>query len=146
MLIEKDGIARLIPHAGAMCLLDGVLSWDAARIECVSTTHLWVGNPMRRDGRIGILCGVEYAAQAMALHAALAGDDAGETPRRGYLASLRSVCCHAGRLDTIPGRLLVEVERLLGEADRVIFGFALRHEGGALLGGRAAVVLEQKKT
>ncbi|WP_428490362.1 hypothetical protein [Rhodopila sp.] len=142
MLIDKPDIARLIPHAGSMCLLDGVLSWDATRITCVSTTHSWLGNPMRRDGGIGILCGVEYAAQAMALHAALAGG-AGAMPRRGYLASLRSVCCHTDRLDTVPGGLDVDAERLFGEGDRVIYGFGVRHDGGLLLSGQAAVVLEQ---
>jgi predicted hotdog family 3-hydroxylacyl-ACP dehydratase len=142
VLIDRAGIARLIPHAGDMCLLDGVLIWGEARIECVSSTHRWVGNPMRRDGQIGILCGVEYAAQAMALHAALVGGGT-EAPRRGYLASLRAVCCHTDRLDAIPGQLLVEAERLLGEAGGVIYGFAVRHEGGLLLSGRAAVVLEQ---
>ena len=98
---------------------------------------------MRRGGRIGILCGVEYAAQAMALHAALAGG-ADATPRRGYLASLRSVCCRADRLDSIPDRLEVEAEQLLGGDDRVIYGFEVRHEGGILLSGQAAVVLEQR--
>ncbi|WP_428537533.1 phosphotransferase [Rhodopila sp.] len=143
MLIDKAGIARLIPHSGAMCLLDGVLSWAATQITCVSTTHSWLGNPMRRGGRIGILCGVEYAAQAMALHAALAGG-ADAKPRRGYLASLRSVCCLADRLDAIPGRLEVEAEQLLGDGDRVIYGFAVRYEGGILLSGQAAVALEQR--
>ena len=143
MLIDKAAIAGLIPHAGLMCLLDGVLSWDATRIACVSTTHLWVENPLRRNGRIGVLCGVEYAAQAIALHGALAGS-AGETPRGGYLASLRAVCCHADRLDAVPAQLRVEAERLFGEAERVIYGFVVGHEGGVLLSGRAGVVLEPR--
>ena len=73
-----------------MCLLEGVVSWDDGRIECVTATHRHAANPLRRDGRLGILCGVEYAAQAMALHAALTGGGATAAPRRGYLASLRA--------------------------------------------------------
>ena len=141
MLIDHAGIARLIPHSGDMCLLDGVLRWNGSRIACVSMSHRLVGNPLRRNGRIGILCGVEYAAQAMALHAGLA-EGGLESPRRGYLASLRTVACHADRLDLIAGRLLVEAERLFGDAGRVIYGFTIGHEGGVLLNGRAAVVLE----
>jgi predicted hotdog family 3-hydroxylacyl-ACP dehydratase len=141
MLIDAACIARLIPHAGDMCLLDLVLSWDASRIACLTTTHLQTGNPLRRAGRLGILCGVEYAAQAMALHAALSGDGDTTGPRRGFLASLRALSCHADRLDLIPGTLTVEAERLLGDADRMIYRFVVRHLDHVLLEGRAAVAL-----
>jgi predicted hotdog family 3-hydroxylacyl-ACP dehydratase len=142
VLIDKMEIARLIPHAGDMILLDGVLSWSEARIQCVTATHRWIGNPLWRDGRIGILCGVEYASQAIALHAGLTRDKA-DTPCRGYLASLRAVACHVDRLDLIPGTLLIEAEPLLGEASGAIYKFALRSENRILLDGRAAVVLER---
>jgi predicted hotdog family 3-hydroxylacyl-ACP dehydratase len=141
MLIGKIEIARLIPHAGEMCLLDGVRSFDGSHIACVTETHRMLSNPLRRDGRLGILCGVEYAAQAMALHAALAGDRT-EKPRRGYLASLRRLSCHEVRLDLIPGVLFVDAERVFGEASRVIYRFTLRHEDHTLLAGQAAVALE----
>jgi predicted hotdog family 3-hydroxylacyl-ACP dehydratase len=142
VLIDKMEIARLIPHAGDMILLDGVLSWSEARIQCVTATHRWIGNPLWRDGRIGILCGVEYASQAIALHAGLTRDKA-DTPCRGYLASLRAVACHVDRLDLIPGTLLIEAEPLLGEASGAIYKFALRSKNRILLDGRAAVVLER---
>ncbi len=124
-----------------MCLLDSVLSWDADRIRCLATSHRLPDNPMRHDGRLGILCGVEYAAQAMALHGALASAD-GHPARAGYLASLRSLAWEGDRLDLLAGSLMVEAERLHGEDDRVIYGFSLRHDDRTLLSGRAAVVLE----
>jgi predicted hotdog family 3-hydroxylacyl-ACP dehydratase len=139
MLIDKPGISRLIPHAGAMCLLDSVLSWDGMQIRCASASHRVLDNPLRRDGRLGILCGVEYAAQAMALHGALAAGDTGP-PRVSYLASLRSLACHVDRLDLLPGILVIEAERLHGDASGSIYGFSLRHEARTLLDGRAAVM------
>jgi predicted hotdog family 3-hydroxylacyl-ACP dehydratase len=143
VLIDKRDIARLIPHAGAMCLLDGVLSWSATQIRCVSESHRAMDNPLRRDGRLRAPCGVEYAAQAMAIHGALtAGETAGVNPPRvGYLASLRAVTVHADRLDQLPGPLAVEAERLGGNADRAIYGFTLRYADRVLLNGRAAVAL-----
>jgi predicted hotdog family 3-hydroxylacyl-ACP dehydratase len=54
-----------------MCLLDEVIGWDAERITCTSSSHRSVDNPLRARGRLGIACGIEYAAQAMAVHAAL---------------------------------------------------------------------------
>lgn len=146
MLIDKAGIARLIPHAGAMCLLDGVLDWGEAHIRCTTGTHRDIGNPLRREDRLGILCGVEYAAQAMALHGSLSscgGKDFPSAPvGAGYLASLRGLVCHIDRLDLLHGALIVEAERLHRDAAGAIYGFTLRHDDVVLLEGRAAVVLK----
>ena len=143
MLIGKARLAELLPHAGAMCLLDGVLAWDGARIHCTASSHRAPNNPLRHNSRLGILCGVEYAAQAVALHCALMAGDAAQSDARhrraGYLASLRAVTCHADRLDLLPGPLNVEAERLHADASRAIYHFRLRHEERILLDGRGAV-------
>lgn len=146
MLIDKAGIARLIPHSGAMCLLDGVLRWDEANIRCVTDSHRNLANPLRRNGRLNIIAGVEYAAQAMALHGALTAGGAARSHAvpagAGYLASVRDLVCHIQNLDTVSGTLTVVAERLHGDSDRAIYGFALRHEDRTLLDGRAAVVMK----
>jgi len=38
VLIDKAAIRRLIPHAGAMCLLDTVIAWDETSITCETAT------------------------------------------------------------------------------------------------------------
>lgn len=137
--MDHAAIARLIPHAGAMCLLGGVTHWDAQRIACIADSHRAEANPLRRDGRLGILCGVEYAAQAMALHGALC---AGAGPSRGgMLAGLRNLAWHEDRLDLLPGLIGITAERLHGESDRMIYAFELRHGDRPLIEGRAVVVL-----
>jgi predicted hotdog family 3-hydroxylacyl-ACP dehydratase len=141
MLIGRDAIAGLIPHAGAMRLLDGVLFWDAERIQCVSRTHRDPHNPLRSEELLPALCGIEYAAQAMAIHGRLAGS-VESSPRAGYLASLREVVCRAGRLDDLDGDLVVGAERLMGEESRVIYSFEVRVGDTDVLRGRAAVVLD----
>jgi predicted hotdog family 3-hydroxylacyl-ACP dehydratase len=144
VLIGKPGVARLLPHAGAMCLIESVLSYDEALIRCTATSHQAMDNPLRRDGRLGALCGVEYAAQAMALHGALASRDAQADPvpaRAGYLASLRAVEIHVDRLDLLAGPLIVEAERLQGDGERAVYRFTLHHQDRVLLTGRAAVSL-----
>jgi predicted hotdog family 3-hydroxylacyl-ACP dehydratase len=147
VLIDKPGIARLIPHAGEMCLLDSVLSWDEVRIQCATESHRAPYNPLRRNHRLGTLCGVEYAAQAMALHNVLTVSGAhtpgSVLPRPGYLASLRELVCHGDRLDLLPGTLVVVAERLFGEASRAIYHFTVRHQDSVLLDGRAAVVVKE---
>jgi predicted hotdog family 3-hydroxylacyl-ACP dehydratase len=141
MLMDKSQIARLIPHDGAMCLLDGVTHWDIAAIRCVASSHRDPRNPLRRGDRLRAVCGVEYASQAMALHGALSGAIA-QRPRSGYLVSVRDLVCRVERLDTLEGALEVEAERLLGDEHRVMYRFALRCGAAELLGGRAAVVLD----
>jgi len=141
MRLNQAEIAGLIPHAGAMCLLDGVVDWDENRIRCVSRSHLDAGNPLRAGGRLPAVCGIEYAAQAMAIHGGLAGS-ARARPRAGYLASVRDVVCRRERLDDLEGDLVVEAERLMGDEDRVIYEFRLRVGDAEVLSGRAAVVLD----
>jgi predicted hotdog family 3-hydroxylacyl-ACP dehydratase len=142
-VIDRDEIARLIPHAGAMCLLDRVEAWDAGMIRCRASSHRDAGNPLAVEGRLGAACGVEYAAQAMALHGGLTGVVDGR-PRSGYLASLRALSLAVDRLDDLAGDLVIEAERLAGEGASVSYGFRVSHDGVLLLSGRAAVILEDK--
>ena len=141
MLVTREKIAELIPHAGHMCLLDGVLQWDASRIVCVSRSHRAADNPLRANGRLPAVCGVEYAAQAMAVHGGLAGNFA-RKPRAGYLASLRDVECARDRLDDLDGDLVVEAERLAGDGTHMIYRFRLRVGDAEVLSGQALVALE----
>ena len=141
MQLTRADIERLIPHSGAMCLLDGVAHWDESTIRCVTRTHLDAGNPMRSHGRLPALCGIEYAAQAMAVHGGLAGK-ARSKPRSGYLASVRDVTCRRARLDDLEGELVIEAQRVMGDEDRVVYEFRLSIGNVQLLAGRAAVVLD----
>lgn len=141
MLVTRPEIARLIPHGGAMCLLDGVVQWDASRIVCVSRSHRARDNPLRAAGGLPALCGVEYAAQAMAVHGGLAGKADGR-PRAGYLAHLKGVDCRRSRLDDLEGDLVVEAEQVAGEGAHVIYRFRLRVGEVDVLSGQALVTLE----
>jgi predicted hotdog family 3-hydroxylacyl-ACP dehydratase len=141
MLIDKGEIANRIPHAGEMCLLEGVIEWDATTIRCIARSHRDANNPLRSCERLPALCGVEYAAQAMALHGALSGA-VGQRARSGYLASVRDLVCHVERLDTLSGDLAIDAEKLLGDELRVIYQFRLYGDGAELISGRAAVVLD----
>ena len=67
-MLGKSEIAAMIPHAGTMCLLDGVLEWNPTKIKCVSQSHHDENNPMLIAGQLPAMCGIEYAAQAMAVH------------------------------------------------------------------------------
>ncbi|CAI8736541.1 MULTISPECIES: hotdog family protein [Methylococcus] len=143
MPLDRDWIAQRIPHAGAMCLLDRVLTWDAGRLRCVAVSHLSPGNPLRAGGRLSVVCGIEYAAQATAVHGALRSVGEGVAPRSGFLVSVRDVEFHVRRLDTLDGDLVVEVERLTGDGNDALYRFRLlATDGRELLTGRLAVRLD----
>ncbi|KUZ68849.1 hotdog family protein [Burkholderia ubonensis] len=138
---DRAWIAAHIPHDGAMCLLDSVDFWDDARIRCTATSHRDPRNPLRAHGRLASVCGIEYAAQAMAVHGALVGAPR-ERPRAGFLASVRRVDAFVERLDTCDAPLTVEAERVGGDDVTVLYGFTLRCGERVLLSGRAAVMLD----
>lgn len=137
--LRRDAIARLVPHQGAMCLLDRALSWDAGRILCETDRHAAADNPLRRDGMLPAVCGLEFALQAMALHGALLAE--GRPQPAGYVSSLREVRLGAARLDTIPGPLRIVAEALVAETLGFIYRFDVAGEGRSLLSGQAAVIL-----
>jgi predicted hotdog family 3-hydroxylacyl-ACP dehydratase len=130
-----------------MCLLDSVEQWNAEKIVCHTQSHCDVRNPLREAGRIGAACGVEYAAQAMAIHGALlAGLSDASRPRAGFLASMRDVQLHATRLDDAGDSLRIEAERVTGDGVTILYSFSVssgdRDGERVLLSGRAAVVLD----
>lgn len=141
MLIGRAEIARLIPHGGPMCLLDGVERWDAGTLRAIAVSHRDPQNPLRDGNGLAVLCGVEYAAQAMAIHGRLAAPEDAR-PRAGYLASLRNLRCSVERLDGLGAALIVDVETLMGDGTHVIYRFSLGDGVIVALSGRAAVVLD----
>jgi predicted hotdog family 3-hydroxylacyl-ACP dehydratase len=142
--MNRAWIEARIPHQGRMCLLDEVIAWNAHHIRCGTGTHRAPDNPLRSHDRLGIACGIEYAAQAMALHGALASaaPGANAASRVGLLASVRDVRLHALRLDDIESDLICEVTHLAGDNFTAMYEFALRDKDKFLLGGRASVVLD----
>lgn len=142
--LDKTTIAALIPHQGTMCLLDSVNAWSTQHIQCSSMTHLDAGNPLRAAGRLGIACGIEYAAQAMAVHGGLLAT--GPQPERGYLVSVRNVNFSADHLDNCAAPLQISAERLSGDDNTVIYQFQVCCADQPLLSGRATVVLDSTKS
>lgn len=146
--IGHDWIAAHIPHQGDMCLLDHVASWDADRLTCIATSHTDAHNPLRAHGRLGAATGIEYAAQAMAVHGALLATRAGGAmqagPKAGFLASVRAATLHVERLDTVAAPLRVEAVRTHGEGNTILYQFTVSaHDSGALLlEGRATVMVD----
>ena len=137
MSIDQAAIRSLVPHAGAMCLLHEVLQSDADSIRARAVSHRDPANPLREGGVLPALCGVEYAAQAMAVHGSIHNEN---KIRSGMLASLRDVELEVERLDDITEDLVIEAHCLLNESGRLLYRFEVRANDRLLLQGRATVV------
>jgi predicted hotdog family 3-hydroxylacyl-ACP dehydratase len=142
--VDRAGIENLVPHRGAMCLLEEVLSWDENAIACRAVSHRDPANPLRRQGRLAAVIGVEYAAQAVAVHGGLSSSSS--NPKNGYLAALRDVVCSVARLDTEREDLVVSATRLAAESGRLLYDFRVEAGGRELLRGRLSVVLLNDKS
>ena len=134
-------VAGLIPHTGAMCLLDSVAAWDDDAVTCLATSHLDPANPLRRNGRLSPVCGIEYALQAAAVHGALRG---GTPQPPGYLASLRMTQLTTAPLDDPAlGILTAHATREHGDGNGLLYAIRLAaQDGRILLEGRAAIILQ----
>ncbi|GAC1302403.1 MAG: hypothetical protein NVSMB10_03310 [Steroidobacteraceae bacterium] len=135
-----------------MCLLDEVVHWNEVRISCRIGGHRDPDNPLRAAGRLGIVCGIEYAAQTMAVHGALshgaglprtAGAPAAGAPAAGFLAAVRNVQMLIDRLDDVAGELICDAVRAAGDHVTALYDFELRSSTVCLLRGRATVVLQR---
>jgi len=139
--LDHDWIASHIPHQGSMCLLDCVVEWDEQHIQCRATSHRAPDNPLRANNRLGTACGIEYAAQSMAVHGALLAPPDSTVAKVGYLVSVRSTQLHAARIDDIAADLLVDAACITRSENNILYQFSVSAEGKLLLEGRAAVVL-----
>jgi predicted hotdog family 3-hydroxylacyl-ACP dehydratase len=120
----RSDFEHLIPHSGEMCLLARVVACDDATIRCEADNHADPANPLRNVRGLPASAGIEYAAQAMALHAAL--QRGGDGPiQSGAIAVLSNVEWTVDLLDAVEGPLCVEATLLAGTGGGRQYSFAV---------------------
>lgn len=140
-MFAKTDWAHLIPHQGAMCLLDAVVAWDDVNIHAMSESHLHADHPLRSEHGLHAAHLAEYGAQAMAVHGALLARQRGEVePRPGRLVSLRDVTLAVEYVDAVAGPLDVHAHCLYADASGAQYAFRVEQRGHLLASGRAAVI------
>ena len=84
-------IGELVPHEGAMLLLDSVLEADAATLMAEVTIR--PGTLFCDGAGVGAWVGIEYMAQAIAAHGGYQARLRGEAVKIGMLAGARRYQC-----------------------------------------------------
>jgi predicted hotdog family 3-hydroxylacyl-ACP dehydratase len=144
VLLEHDAICAMIPHAGTMCLLDAVLSWDDHTIVCRSHSHHNPHHPLGKNGKLSAIHAVEYAAQAMAVHGGLLARTKGEHIKPGYLAALKDVCLHVEQLHDVPQALTVKAEQLMAQGGNLMYTLEVTAGKQMIATARATVVTQSQ--
>lgn len=139
---SDDALTALIPHQGAMCLLDKVVAWDPEHVVLTTRSHRSPDNPLRSEGHLRALHLCEYGAQAMAVHGGLMARAAGTRAQPGLLVSLRDVKLFRSYVDDLPGELRVEARRLAAGSGAWQYTFEVRHADKPLAAGRAAIMAQ----
>jgi predicted hotdog family 3-hydroxylacyl-ACP dehydratase len=135
-----DNIRDLIPHGGAMCLLERIVTRDQRGMTLATRTHASWTNPLRHGGRLRAIHLCEYGAQAMAVHGGLMARATGGKSTPGLLVSLREVVLSVNFVESLDGEIHVEVERLEAGAAGLQYAFRVTHRNVELARGRAAVI------
>lgn len=139
--LERVAFEPLLPHTGTMCLLDRVLAWDDRHIRCRAASHRNPGHPLAEAGRLHAVCGVEYAAQAAALHAGLmAPANRDEAATAGYLAGIRHLSLARLRLDDLADDLIIAAERQLADRGGLVYDFRIAAGAHPVLAGRLSIL------
>ena len=140
-MIERAGIAALIPHALGMCLLDTVEAWDVHSIVCTAVSHRAERNPLRSAHQLAALNLCEYGAQAMAVHGGLlAQREHGGKAAAGMLVSLRDVEFAVDRIDDIEAPLTVTARSKVAGPGGSLYEFEISADGRWLARGRVSVI------
>lgn len=142
--MERGDFEHLLPHAGGMCLIDRVVSWDQQRIRCSAASHRSARHPLAEQGRLHAVCGVEYAAQAIALHGALVGASRGaRSGPPGYLAGIRRLKLARLRLDDLASDLIIDADCELVDGGGLLYDFAVMAGEDRLLDGRLSILFDR---
>jgi len=105
-------IANLVPHAGAMCLLDRMLEHGEEHLvaELTVPAQGLFNDSQGAGSGVGAWVGIEYMAQAVAAWAGVQGRANGEAPKIGFLLGSRRYQCTVARFEQ--GQVLrVEIAR-----------------------------------
>ncbi|TWI13304.1 hotdog family protein [Aerolutibacter ruishenii] len=130
-------IEQVIPHRGAMLLLDRVLDCDAESVAVELTVP--IDSAFHVDGGVPAYVGVEYMAQAVACWAGCQARERGMPPPVGFLLGTRRYDSAVPAFDS-GQRLRVEARReILGENGLGVFACRILAEGRELATANVSV-------
>ena len=139
IILNHNEIMSRLPHSGSMSLLHEVIQADDHSLTALANSHLDIDNPLRLEDKIATVNGIEYAAQAMAVHGSLLSD----APQAGYIASVRNIEIKVPQLPETQAPLMIKVEQLMSNENGFTYQFHISCEQQLLISGKITVFLTQ---
>jgi predicted hotdog family 3-hydroxylacyl-ACP dehydratase len=144
--IDQKEIRTLIPHSGAMCLLESVQEWGEESIICTSRTHLDRANPLRRNETLSAIHAFEYGAQAVAIHGGLRARRAGTSAPPGYLAAIRDASVNVPTLDQFNCALTITAHPLFSDKANSVYNCVISAANRVIAQARVTIILRDVGT
>ncbi len=134
-MLGPDSIRKLIRHSGKMCLLNCVVAYDNEHIICSSTSHEDKDNPLRTSDGLSAIHGIEYGAQAIALHGRLMNS----LGRVGYLVAVRDFETDVEWLHDLFGPIQVTATAAMQNESGATYRFSIEARDRMLVSGRLTI-------
>ncbi|MFT3929822.1 MAG: hypothetical protein QM709_05905 [Spongiibacteraceae bacterium] len=122
-----------------MCLLESVTAYDETSIVCTARDHRDNTHPLRHDGKLPITAGIEYAAQAMALHAILTRQNSAVSNTTAMLVQLSDVHWNCDTLDQHIAPLVIRAEQTNALGNSASYHFQVLEKAVVLIEGQMLV-------
>ncbi len=92
-----------------------------------------------------MLCGLEYAAQAMGVHVGLTQNITEHNASVGYLGAIRNIRIYHQAFHQMPEDLTIEASLLLAQQVSFVYDFSMKANAEILLQGRASIFIQGPK-
>ena len=141
--LNSQEIEQHLPHAGKMSLLDKVTHADLLTLSASAVSHLSSDNPLRFNNKLSCINGIEYAAQAMAIHGFLLSElkQTEASTQTGYIATVRNIDIFSPFFPKTESVIKIEVKQLMSAANGFTYQFHISDGKKALISGKITIFL-----
>ncbi|MCU7801490.1 MAG: hypothetical protein KZQ70_15500 [gamma proteobacterium symbiont of Lucinoma myriamae] len=145
--LNRQEIEQRLPHAGKMSLLDKVTHADLLTLSASAVSHLNSDNPLRFNNKLSSINGIEYAAQAMAIHSFLLSElkspniNTEDSRQTGYIATVRNIDIFTPDFPETESVIKIEVEQLMSDTNGFTYQFHISDGKKTLISGKITVFL-----
>jgi len=141
--LNSQEIEQRLPHAGKMSLLDKVTHADRLTLSASAVSHLSSNNPLRLNHKLSSINGIEYAAQAMAIHGFLLSElkQTEASTQTRYIATIRNIDIFTPFFPETESVIKIEVEQLMSDTNGFTYQFHISDGKKALISGKITIFL-----
>ena len=138
-VLNSQEIEQYLPHAGKMSLLHTVSYADSLLLKASAISHLNSNNPLRLNDKLASINGIEYAAQAMAIHGFLLSKE--DAVQKGYIASVRNIEIKTPFFPETESVIKIEVQQLMSDTNGFTYQFHISAGKKTLISGKITIFL-----